>query len=351
MRRIDEAERREFLRMGLFATGTALWSGTFFQTLASADEKVLATSDEKKSPAEAGTIGRQELLKGLDGMSRVAENGNDPFFGGHNAAAVMASAFFAREEKLDDRTQKEIHSFIEARLLKSRIYAARPKEKADPELVDGLVKDLDAGIDTLRRSGHNIIFANMCLKALRDVPEAATPERVNGLRKMVQSFGSRKGGGGRLENKDTFVDLRDETKFIHFVFEEYLKALDLYLNGKGHHGFAGHLLTIGHALIELHRTGYKDMAEKGVEAYWQFVQGARDGADLGGEKVKEAPPKAPSPVTFDYWAGQVKRRTPEIVSSHLIKYPYSFFALAKELRDDGLKQRLLETIYHLTAVS
>ena len=97
--------------------------------------------------------------------------------------------------------------------------------------------------------------------------------------------------------------------------------------------------------------GYKETAERGVEAYWQFVRQARDGADLGGEKVKEAPPKAPSPVTFDYWAGQVKRQTPEIVSSHLIKYPYSFFALARELRDDGLKQRLLEKMYHLTAVS
>jgi hypothetical protein len=56
-------------------------------------------------------------------------------------------------------------------------------------------------------------------------------------------------------------------------------------------------------------------------------------------------------VTFDYRAGQVKRQAPEIVSSHLIKYPYSFFALAKELRDDGLKQHLLEKMYHLTAVS
>ena len=44
MKELDTAERREFLRMGLFAAGTTLWSGTFFQTL--------ATADEKKSPAE-----------------------------------------------------------------------------------------------------------------------------------------------------------------------------------------------------------------------------------------------------------------------------------------------------------
>jgi hypothetical protein len=114
----------------------ALWSGTFFQSDAS--------EDEKKSPAESSTIGRQELLKGLDGMSRVAEKGSDPFFRGHTAAAVMSSAFFCREEKIDERTQKEIRSFVETRLMSCPIYAPRPKEKADPELVDGLVKDLDA---------------------------------------------------------------------------------------------------------------------------------------------------------------------------------------------------------------
>jgi hypothetical protein len=343
MKDLDATARRQFLKTGLFAAGTGLWSGTFFQTL--------ATADGKKSPAEAPTIGRRELLKGLDGMSRVAERGNDPFTGGHNAAAVLASVFFCREQKLDGPTQKEILSLVEARLLPSPIYAPRPKETADPELVGALVKDLDAGIDSLRRSGHNIIFANICLKALREVPEAATPERVNGLRKMVQSFGTRKVAGRPLENKETFVDLRDETKFIHFIFEEYLKALDLYLNGKGHHGFAGHLLTVGHALIELRRMGYKETADKGAQAYWQFVRQARAGADLGGEKVRQPPPQAPTPLARDYWAGQGKRRAGVIVSSHLIKYPYSFFALARELRDDALKRRLLERIYHLSAVS
>jgi hypothetical protein len=342
MKDLDATARREFLKAGLVAAGTGLWSGTFFQTL--------ATADEKKSPAGAATIGRRELLKGLDGMSRVAERGNDPFGGGHNAAAVMASVFFCREQKLDGPTQKEILSLVEGRLLTSPIYTPRPKETADPELVGALVKDLDAGIDSLRRSGHNIIFANMSLKALREVPEAATPERVAGLRKMVRSFGTGR-GGARLRNDGTFVDIADETKFVHFVFEEYLKALDLYLNGKGHHGFAGHLLTVGHALIELRRAGYKETADKGVAAYWQFVRQARDGADLGGEKVKAAPPRSPTPRERDYWARQGKRRAGVIVSSHLIKYPYSFFALAKELRDDALKQRLLEKLYHLSAVS
>lgn len=217
--------------------------------------------------------------------------------------------------------------------------------------MDGLVKDLDAGIDVLRRSGHNIIFAAVSLKALRAVPEAATPAQVKGLRQTVQSFGKGRNTGDRPRAKDGLVDLADEAKFIHFVFEEYLRALDLYLNGKGHHGFAGHLLTVGHALLELRRMGYKETAQKGVAAYWQFVEQARRGADLGGKKVEDPPKEAPPPLKRDYWVEQGKRRPGQIVSSHLIKYPYSFYALAKELRDDMLKRRLLEKLSHLTAIS
>jgi hypothetical protein len=51
-------------------------------------------------------------------MSRVAEKGG--VFGlGHNAAAVISSAFFCREQGLDADTQKEMLSYLDARLLKN----------------------------------------------------------------------------------------------------------------------------------------------------------------------------------------------------------------------------------------
>src|SRR5262249_45368796 len=67
----DAAKRREFLKEAVLSAGAALWSGTFFQRFAAADEK--------KPPVESAPIGRRELVKGLDGMSRVADPGNDPF--------------------------------------------------------------------------------------------------------------------------------------------------------------------------------------------------------------------------------------------------------------------------------
>jgi hypothetical protein len=328
MTRSDAIVRRQLLKAGLIIAGAPFCPEALFDGRAAADDENTDTP-----------IGWREIVKGLDGMSRVAEKGNT--FGlGHNAAAVISSAFFCREQRLGADTQKEILTFLEARLLKNPIYAApQPKEAADPKLVEGLLEDLDAGIATLRGKGHNIIFAVTCLKALRAVPEAATPERVGGLRKMVRSFG--KTTGRAAEDSESLVGLDDERKFVHFVFNEFL-------NAKGD-GFDGHVLTIGHALVELYRMGHKDLARKGVTAYWQWVREARAGAGEG--NVAAVPPREATPLTREYWAAQAKHRIGEIVSSHTVKYPYSFYALAKDVKDEDLKKRILAKVYRLTATN
>ena len=328
MTRSDSIARRQLLKAGLIIAGAPFCPETLF------DRRAFAGDEKTDTP-----IGPREIVKGLDGMSRVAEKGS--VFGlGHNAAAVISSAFFCREQKLDADTQKEILAYLDAGLLKSPIYETpRPKEFADPKLVEGLLEDLDAGIAKLRGKGHNIIFAVASLKALRAVPEAATRERIGGLRKMVTSFGKTDGGRATEDEKsDGFVDLADEGKFIHFIFEEFLRA-------KGD-GFDGHVMTIGHALVELHRMGHKDLAKKGVPAYWQWVRASR------ADKVTAANPReGPPPLTRDYWTAQAKHRLGEIVSSHMVKYPYSFYALAKDVKDEDLKKRILAKVSRLTAVN
>jgi hypothetical protein len=328
MTRSDAIVRRQLLKAGLILAGVPFSPEALFDRRAGADD---GTPD--------APIGRREIVKGLDGMSRVADKGNT-FAGGHNAAAVISSAFFCREQKLGADTQKEILAYLDARLLKNPIYTTpRPKERADAKLVEGLLEDLDAGIATLRGKGHNIIFAVTCLNALRAVPEAATPERIDGLRKMVRSFGNTRGGAAK--DSDPLVGIDDERKFIHFVFEEFLKA-------KGD-GFDGHVVTIGHALVELYRMGHKELARKGVPAYWQWTRESRADGEEG--KVAPAPPRTSTPLTREYWAAQVKRRVGEIVSSHTVKYPYSFYALAKDVKDEDLKKRILAKVYRLTATN
>ena len=110
------------MKAGLFALGADLLS-------------LPAGADEKKPAGGFSVIGHGEILKGLDGMSRAAEKGHDPFAHGHNAAAVMSAAFFCREQKIGRETQKSILAVMKDRLLTSRIYKARPEEKAEPGLV------------------------------------------------------------------------------------------------------------------------------------------------------------------------------------------------------------------------
>src|SRR5262249_11835372 len=116
-------------------------------------------------------------------------------------------------------------------------------------------------------------------------------------------------------------------------------------------GFAGHLLTVGHALLELKRMGYGETAHKGVEAYWQFVQQARDGADLGGEKVKDAPPKPPTPLVREYWVRQGQRAAGAIVSSPLTTPLICFFPLGGWCRHNLLSRGLPYCFFSHPAVS
>ena len=294
-----------------------------------------AAADDEKTDTP---IGPREIVKGLDGMSRVAEKGN--VFGlGHNAAAVISSAFFCREQKLDADTQKEILAYLDARLLKNPIYEApRPKEAADPKLVEGLLEDLDAGIATLRGKGHNIIFAVTCLKALREVPEAATPERIAGLRKMVQSFGKTKGGGREGFRPACGPRRREE---VHPLRVRGVPE------GEGR---------------RVRRARGDDRARPGRAAP-HGAQGTGEEGRPGllavgpggtrADKVKARRPrvKAPTPLAREYWAAQAKRRVGEIVSSHTVKYPYSFYALAKDVTDEDLKKRILAKVSRLTAIN
>ena len=74
-------------------------------------------------------------------------------------------------------------------------------------------------------------------------------------------------------------------------------------------------------------------------------------AGEGEDTATGTEPEKPTPLTHEYWAAQAKRHLGEIVSSHTVKYPYSFYALAKEVTDEDLKKRILAKVSSLTAVN
>ena len=184
-----ELDRRRFMRAGFSAAGCAFLIDALISGQLSAAEKRKPGNGSRDDKAKQ-IIGDEILLKGLDGLSQSAIKGGNPFVDGHNAAAVIASAFFCQEQEIPVETQHELRSFMEARLLTNRIYKPQPKQDADAALLGGLLEDINENVSDLRRSGHNIIFATLSLKSLRAMPGTVTPARIDGLREMIRSFRS-----------------------------------------------------------------------------------------------------------------------------------------------------------------
>ena len=56
-----------------------------------------------------------------------------------------------------------------AKIADSELFAAFPKEKPNESLIDGIAEALDTSIGKPRESGHNVIFASIAIRALKDL--------------------------------------------------------------------------------------------------------------------------------------------------------------------------------------
>jgi len=278
------------------------------------------------------------LVRGLDGLSHA--HGNDYFRDGHLATSVIAAYYLCQENGLDEATQDLVKSRIDDELRDDAIFRAAPAETPDPALLKHLVNTLSDGIGDLREVGHNIIFGAAALKAFRDCPEAATPYRVEGICGLIKDFSTTQNVA--LEEHDGVPKIADEGTLIRFIFNEYLRTALLY-SGYGQGG-TGHLLTIGHAVIELSRLGYPDLAAPAHRAYRMYIKTLRRGPKDTNRRFPEHPPSSLTPLDKGYWE-QIKQVRPGL--GHAFKYAYSFFNLISGLDDPELKRRCIAAGYRI----
>ena len=281
-------------------------------------------------------LDKSYLLMGLDGLSHAS--GPQYFRDGHLATSVIAAWYLCHENGLDEPTQGLIKSLIDRELRDDEIFLPVPDEPADSALLEHLLATLSAGIGDLREVGHNIIFGAAALKVFRHCPETITPPRVDGICKLIDNFATPQ--SVTLEDEDGIPDIADESALIRFIFSEYLRSVALY-TGYGQ-GWAGHLLTIGHAVIELSRLGYEDLAARAHKAYRMYITTMRRGPRETDRHIPEHPPSNLTPLDRHYWK---QRKTVRSGLGHAFKYPWSFFSLLSRLDDQDLKQRCLAAGY------
>jgi hypothetical protein len=290
------------------------------------------------------------LIMGLDALSRAHDE--RPFGKGHIGAAIISAYFFCRDNDVEDDVARIISDMIDSHWSRSPQCAPAPDERADPELLRQVIETLDRSIGTFRAIGHNAIFAASAIKAFRYKPETITPFRVAGVCRLIEAM------SGELNYKsyEGLPSLHAPEVIADAVLSEFLWCVRAFA-GRGH-GRSGHLLTFGHALMELRLNGYPDLATKGESALRQFLWRIRLGplseipAELGIDLVHEvdAPKSEPEPTTLlphqtAYWTNLQTSWSPQL--AHSLKYPCALYALLEQSTNVDLKKSCVSEAYRI----
>lgn len=282
-------------------------------------------------------LSRTHLLHGLNAMSRAHEA--DYFRSGHLAGATIAAYYLCRENSVEEDVPTLLAARIAENWLGMPLFAPVPDEKSEAVSITRIVSAMQDHISGVRQAGHNVILPTLALKAFREVPEAITSSRVDGIRRLIQAF----------QPTEILMDEnRDLPKFEHartfaeFVLSEFIDCTERFI-GRGQ-GWSGHLLTYAKALVDLHAIGYDNLATAAEDGFGMYVRRIRLGPLDGDEPRTEHSPLQAFPTQTAYWE---RNTVGDWGFGHVAKYPHGFYGLMKLAQDQPLKERCLATAYRI----
>jgi hypothetical protein len=252
----------------------------------------------------------------------------------------VAAHLLCVENKLDEATMSRIVKLFDLNWSSSKLCQPFPEAEANIATVDKIGDALVEGGEVLRQVGHNAIFAMLAIKAFRMYPSAATPERIDGVCRLIRSFTP-----WRDVKPDAKVDpppFTESEAASRYILREALDSIDRFI-GFGQ-GFAGHMLTFGQSLVELAEMGDVELAESCRTAFRKYVTVTRQGPAPDDRKIPDHNPSPLRPRETKYWQQRGDRT---LGIGHVFKYPYSYYDLLKRANDPELKHAWDEKAYHL----
>ncbi|OYW24819.1 MAG: hypothetical protein B7Z55_01075 [Planctomycetales bacterium 12-60-4] len=308
------------------------------------------------------------LIKGIHALSRAHRVNT---MAGHLGAAVVAGYFIAEQHPdLDPRVYAGIEGELDriirgesvfsprqnASINVTEMFAPFPAEPARPNLIDGIAAALEQNIGETRESGHNVIFAAIAVRALKDHPDLATPAVTDGIRRLIAGFNGVKPGSGyygkdrgRIDGRKvplpedkTFPPYADLPTMARVVANELIQHAP-----ERRDGFGGlwHVINHGAALAELARHGYGELATKGLPAHHQHVQLWKTVPNVAEELGPETPTPH-DPRTSEFWDTDTIRRDRARLD-HRIKTLYGFDALVELLEDQPIREQANNKLRYL----
>jgi hypothetical protein len=352
----DQANRRRFL-LGATSTGVALGVHNFSSLLPAVNaEESSEYQRSTRRQQESGMVDFDYLAKGLYAMARAHQVNT---MAGHLGAAVVAGYFIAEQHPdLDEGVYKGIEGELDriiagqsafgpgknASISVAEMFESFPKERSNENLIDGIADALAKNIHQTRQSGHNVIFAAIAIRALKDHPDFATPSVTDGIRKLIAGFNGQTPGNGYYGKEKGRIDGRkvplpkDDALPPHADLQAMANAVldDLIQHASERRvGFGGltHVINHAAALAELARHGYRELAMKGLPAHHQHMQLWRTLPNVAGEPGERIPTKQRhDPRTSAFWqSGKLSRESAKL--THRVKTLYGFDALVELIKN------------------
>ena len=278
------------------------------------------------------------ILLGLNALARSPER--DYFADGHRGASLVAAHLLCHDNGLDDAARARIVELFNLNWASAPLCQPFPEADADPTQIKRIGDALAEGGGVLRQVGHDAIFAMLAIKAFRMLPSAATPQRIDGVCRLIHSFTA-----WRDDPPDPEVDpppFEDSEAASRFILREAIAAVDRFV-GFGQ-GFAGHMLTFGQALVELAAMGDVEYAESCRTAFRKYVTVTRRGPEADDRRILDHKPSSLRPRDTKYWQ---QRGDKTLGIGHVFKYPYSYYDLLRRANDPDLSRQWDEKAYHV----
>lgn len=275
---------------------------------------------------------------GLNALARSAEG--DYFADGHRGASLVAAHLLCQDNGLEEATRARIVELFDLNWASTPLCQPFPETEPAPDQLKRIGDALAEGSGVLRQVGHDAIFTMLSIKGFRMAPAAATPERIDGVCRLIRSFTPWRDGPA-----DPEVDpppFEDSEAASRFILREALAAVDGF-TGFGQ-GFAGHMLTFGQALVELAEMGYVEYAESCRTAFRKYVTVTRRGPAADDRRIPDHKPSSLRPRDRKYWQ---QRGDHAVDIGHVFKYPYSYYDLLRRANDPELSRAWDEKAYQI----
>jgi hypothetical protein len=282
------------------------------------------------------------LEKGITGLARAIDHSWNQ---GHMGCAVIASTYLCRDVGLAAEAESEVRSEVDKMIAAySHLFVPLDTSSRSGGDLEQIPRALEGNISRLCPGGHNVIYATLALKALRQMPQMITPEVVAGIARLIDAFTVMSPPSnmfGIAVDSTASVDApgayADAASIAAFTFNEVLAFQPMYYEIQG---VVGHLVTHAHMLIELSELGYPELAERAYGAHQEHVQRVRlfhDRFDVS--RWTPVHPDHPDPLNPLFWARDREAMAADSWGyGHFFKYRYQFYDLLERVQDPGLRR-------------